>query len=79
MPTFGTMEVVACADLILERAKEQAQKFGVPRSCSPEELLEAPDVDLVVNLTVPAVHAELAIGCERRRQAPGQAARTARR
>jgi predicted dehydrogenase len=53
------MDVIACADLVPERAETQAETFGVPRSCSPEELLAATDIDLVVNLTIPAVHAEL--------------------
>ena len=60
LPTFGTIDVVACADLVPERARAQAETFGVPRSCSPEELLSAPDIDIVVNLTIPAAHVEVA-------------------
>lgn len=53
------VEVVACADLVPERARETAEKFGVPLACTPEELLALPEVDIVVNLTVPAAHDEL--------------------
>jgi predicted dehydrogenase len=53
--------VVACADLVLERAKERAAEFGVPRACSPEELLSDPEVELVVNLTIAAAHAEVTL------------------
>ena len=30
---FGNVEVVACADLELERARARAREFGVPRAC----------------------------------------------
>jgi predicted dehydrogenase len=60
LTTFDTLEVVACADVLLDRAKERAEAFGVPTACSPEELLAHPEIDLVVNLTVPAAHAPLA-------------------
>jgi len=58
---FDALEVVACADLVPERAQAQAEEFGVPRACTTEELLADPEVEIVVNLTVPAVHAEVAL------------------
>jgi predicted dehydrogenase len=54
------VEVVACADLVPERARELAAKHGVPLALEPEKLVRHPDVDVVLNLTIPAVHAELA-------------------
>lgn len=59
LATFDTMDVVACADVVAERAGARAETFGVATACSPDELLANPDVDLVVNLTIPAVHASL--------------------
>ena len=58
---FEALEVVACADIIPERSRAKAEEFGVPRVCTTEELLADPDVDIVVNLTPPAVHAEIAL------------------
>ncbi len=55
------LRVVACADLDLARAEERAQQFGVPRACAPEELLADPEIDLVLNLTIPAAHAAVAV------------------
>ena len=47
---FYDLEVVACADIVVERAEEQAREYGVPRACSPEELLADPEVEeLMVN------------------------------
>lgn len=61
LTSLDTMDVVACADLLPERAAEQAARFGVPLACSPDELVGGQhlDLDLIVNLTIPAVHAEL--------------------
>jgi len=49
------VEVVAVADLDLARAQAVATD-GV-RALSPDELYAADDVDIVVNLTIPAAHA----------------------
>jgi len=58
---FDDVEVVACADLLVERAEEQARAYGVPKACAPEELLADPEVEIVLNLTVPAVHAGVSL------------------
>jgi len=58
---FDGVDVVACADLDVERAKTKAAEHGVPKGCSVEELLADPNVDLVVNLTIPAAHAEVCL------------------
>lgn len=57
---FDILEIAACADIDMERARIQAQRFNVPKVCSVEELLADPDIDIVVNLTIPRVHAEIA-------------------
>lgn len=54
----GVVDVVACADTVAESARKRAEEFRVPRACGPDELLAAPDVELVINLTpAPAHHA----------------------
>ena len=55
------VEVVACSDVLVERARQKAAEFGVPRACSNAELLADPGVELVVNLTVPNAHAEVTL------------------
>ncbi len=54
-------EVVACADLVPERARSRAAEFGVPRACGVEELLADPEIEIVLNLTIPKAHAEVAL------------------
>jgi predicted dehydrogenase len=53
------LEVVACADLVPERALARTAEFGVPRALTVDELLADPEVEIVLNLTVPAAHAEV--------------------
>jgi predicted dehydrogenase len=60
-PTFDILEVAACADVVEERAVAQAAKFNVPKACSVAELLEDPEIAIVVNLTVPGAHADIAL------------------
>ena len=59
--TYPGLEVVACADLDVSRAEARAQEYGVPKACSVDELLQDPEIDLVINLTIPAAHAEVAL------------------
>ena len=58
---FPNLRIVACADIDLSRAQAQAAAFGVPKACSVEELLADPAIEVVVNLTVPAVHAQISL------------------
>jgi len=55
------IEVAACADLIMDRAKAAAEKFHVPKACTVKELLADPEIRIVVNLTIPKAHYEVAL------------------
>lgn len=54
-PLFKGIEVRACADINPEAASARAAEYGI-RAESVEDLLAADDIDMIVNLTVPAVH-----------------------
>ena len=54
-PMFRGIEIRAVADVDLNAANARAAEFGV-RSETVDGLLEADDIDIVVNLTVPAAH-----------------------
>ena len=58
---FEVFDVVALADLDIERAKAKAAEHGSARACTVEELLRDPEIRIVVNLTIPAVHYEVAM------------------
>jgi len=55
------LNVVACADLVRQKAEAAAEKHGIPRVCSTEELMADPEVDIVLNLTIPKAHHEVAL------------------
>jgi predicted dehydrogenase len=57
---FESMEIVACADLNAELAAAKAAEYGV-RACTVEDMLADPDIGMVINLTVPKVHAAVSI------------------
>ena len=58
---FDMIDIVAVADIDMDRARSQAAKYGVPRACSVAELLADPEIEIVINLTIPAAHAEVAM------------------
>lgn len=54
-PLFKGIEMRACADISMDAAKARAKEFGI-RAETVNELLKDEEVDIVVNLTIPAVH-----------------------
>ncbi|MFD5821149.1 Gfo/Idh/MocA family protein [Nesterenkonia xinjiangensis] len=61
LTAFPDLAVAFIADLDTARAAEQAEAWGVPDSGSYAELLAREDIEIVVNLTIPAVHVEVAL------------------
>jgi predicted dehydrogenase len=57
---FSSLAMVACADLRAEAAAAKAARYGV-RAMSVGDLIGADDIDIVLNLTVPAAHAEVSL------------------
>ncbi len=59
--TFEVLDIVACADLFPERARAKGNQHGVAKAYSTDELLADPDIELVINLTIPKAHAEVGL------------------
>jgi predicted dehydrogenase len=57
-PLFRGIEMRACADIDMAAATARAAEFGV-RAETVDALLAASDIDIVVNLTIPAAHYEI--------------------
>lgn len=53
---FESLEIVACADIDIGRAKQKAEEHGV-RACTVDELLADPKIEMIINLTIPKAHA----------------------
>jgi predicted dehydrogenase len=57
---FGGVELTACADISSEIAKFRAGEYGI-RALTVEALLADSEVDLVLNLTIPAAHFDIGL------------------
>ncbi len=56
---YRQLHLAACADVLPESARKLAEEVGIPKACSPEELLADPEIEIVINLTPPQFHVEL--------------------
>ncbi|MBP1992971.1 Gfo/Idh/MocA family protein [Paenibacillus eucommiae] len=61
IPKFKHLELVACADLDVDRAKAKAAEYGIGHAYTVDELLADPEIQIVINLTLPAAHAEVCL------------------
>jgi predicted dehydrogenase len=52
---FSGVELRACADINAEMAALRAREYNI-RALSVDQLLADPEIDLILNLTIPAVH-----------------------
>ena len=59
LTSFPDVRVLIVGDLDPARAQAQAEKYEVPESGDSDAVLSHTDVELVVNLTIPAVHAQV--------------------
>lgn len=57
---FPILNIVACADLDADRAQAKAREFNV-RAMSVEEMLADSDIEIIVNLTIPKAHVQVAV------------------
>ena len=60
LSTFADTEVLAIGDIVTDAAKEKAAKYDIAAAGDVSTVLNHPDVEIVVNLTIPAAHAEVA-------------------
>jgi predicted dehydrogenase len=58
--TFEMVNITAVADIIPERAKAQAEKYHIPRVLSMDEMMADRSIEIILNLTIPNAHAEVA-------------------
>lgn len=57
---YENLKLVACADLRMEAAGAQAEAYGC-QALTVTDLLAHTEIELVINLTLPAVHAEVSL------------------
>jgi predicted dehydrogenase len=60
LTSFPDINVAAVGDLFEEAAAARAAEYGVPVHGGVDAVLGNPDVEIVINLTIPAAHVEVA-------------------
>lgn len=58
---FPILDIDACADLVPGRAAALAESHDIAHAYSVEQLLADPEIQIVINLTVPQAHAEVSL------------------
>ena len=59
-PLFKDIEIVACADLNADLAAARAKEYGIV-AMKTKDLLASKDIDIVLNLTIPAAHFDVSL------------------
>jgi predicted dehydrogenase len=59
-PFAKQLEVAACADLDMERARAKAAAYGC-KAVDVAQIMADPSIDIIVNLTIPKAHFEVAM------------------
>ncbi|MBP2491306.1 Gfo/Idh/MocA family protein [Rhizobium leguminosarum] len=59
-PLFRDVEIIACADLNADAAKRRAAEFDL-RAADVDSLIDDKNIDLILNLTIPAAHFDVSI------------------
>ncbi|NKJ70843.1 gfo/Idh/MocA family oxidoreductase [Rhizobium leguminosarum bv. viciae] len=59
-PLFCGVEISACADLNADAAKRRAAEFNL-RAADVDSLIDDKNIDLILNLTIPAAHFDVSI------------------
>lgn len=57
---FPHCDLIACSDLVPEKAAAVAEKHGI-EALSPEDMLARADIGLILNLTIPKAHTQVAM------------------
>ncbi|MEM7735502.1 MAG: Gfo/Idh/MocA family oxidoreductase [Deinococcota bacterium] len=58
---FEAVNLVAISDIDVPRANAKAQEHGIAKGYSVDDLFADDDVQMVINLTIPMVHAEVSL------------------
>jgi predicted dehydrogenase len=58
---LAALDLVAVADLLMDRAEARAAEFGIAKAMTVAEMLADPEIEVVINLTIPRAHAEVAM------------------
>ena len=58
---WSGLSIDVCGSLNLSESEEKAAKYGVPRVAHPDDIIADPNLDCILNLTIPAAHADVSM------------------
>ena len=58
---FDIVEVAAISSLDIQATRQKAEQYAIAKACSVEEIFTNPDIDIVLNLTIPSAHAAVSL------------------
>ncbi len=58
---FDGLDIVACGSLNLDESRTKAAEFNVLHVAEPEAIIADPNIDAILNLTIPMAHAEISL------------------
>lgn len=58
---FKILDVVACADLNRAAAESKGHEFEISKVYTVDEILADKEIDIIINLTIPAAHAKVSL------------------
>lgn len=58
---FDVLDIVACASLDIEESRTKARQYNIPKACHPDDIILDPNIDCVLNLTIPSSHSEISL------------------
>ena len=58
---FDIVEVAAISSLDIQATRQKAEQYAIAKACSVEEIFADPDIDIVLNLTIPSAHAAISL------------------
>jgi predicted dehydrogenase len=59
-PRTDVLEIKSCADIRMDAAKSTADRYGC-QAVTVDEILADPEIELVINLTIPRAHVEVGL------------------
>jgi len=58
---FSNIEIVACCDVFEERMRSKAKAYKIPQTGTLKDILDNPNIEIILNLTPPQSHAEITL------------------
>ena len=61
LSSFSEVNVQVCGSLNLDESAEKASRYNIPTVATPDEIIADDKIDCILNLTIPAAHAEVSL------------------